>query len=614
VAECQTFLSGRVSLFAGDCLEVLPTLPENSVDSVVCDPPYHLTANKPGGTGIASLNVNSPAGRSRIGTGFMGKQWDGGDVAFQPETWAAVLRVLKPGGHLVAFGADKNYHRLACAIEDAGFEIRHMILYLYGSGFPKSLNVGKKLDATQKRCSCSQDLRGLRNGLDAAESVSSETKQNVLAGMQRETDINLQQGARSGDEDSVRALRRADLQSAIPPGSERKNVLQPLLSSEGSRGTSETLCRQHEGAARPSGVRRKKSGVEGRSNLPEPQGELRVGEVRPLPGSSSDDGAGGRLRYGAPTGDGRMDRAASDTNGVRPSHRPRTFEQSAKQLGTLARQSQSQAGGAWENCSRCGKPIVPDGLGSALKPAYEPICLARKPLSEATIAANVLRWGCGAINIDGCRVEGEPWSAHDATGLAKVKFFTSGEAPIIHKEPHSLGRWPANVIHDGSDEVLAGFPDAPGQQGEVRGSEPSSSARDIFNGLKGRHSPRVPVGDSGSAARFFYSAKADAEDRIGSKHPTVKPLDLMQYLVRLVTPPKGVVLDCFAGSGTTAEAAWREGFSAVLIEREPEYLADIERRMSLCLAGPDERARASIKARQVGKPADHGPLFGDAAA
>jgi site-specific DNA-methyltransferase (adenine-specific) len=117
-------------------------------------------------------------------------------------------------------------------------------------------------------------------------------------------------------------------------------------------------------------------------------------------------------------------------------------------------------------------------------------------------------------------------------------------------------------------------------------------------------------GDEGSAARFFYTAKADADDRLGSKHPTVKPLDLMQYLVRLVTPPKGLVLDLFAGTGTTGEAAWREGFSAVLIEREAEYQADIRRRMALFLSGPDERARASIKAKMAGKPQDHGPLFG----
>ena len=116
-------------------------------------------------------------------------------------------------------------------------------------------------------------------------------------------------------------------------------------------------------------------------------------------------------------------------------------------------------------------------------------------------------------------------------------------------------------------------------------------------------------GDSGSAARFFYTAKADADDRLGSKHPTVKPLDLMQWLVRLVTPKGGTVLDLFAGTGTTAEASWREGMSATIIEREPEYQADIRRRMSLVLGGMEERARASIKARNAGKPDDHGPLF-----
>ena len=114
----------------------------NSIDACVTDPPYHLTTGKNGGSGVASLNENSPAGRSRIGTGFMGKQWDGGDVAFRVETWQAVYRVLKPGAHLLAFGGTRTYHRMACAIEDAGFEIRDCIMWLYGSGFPKSHRQG----------------------------------------------------------------------------------------------------------------------------------------------------------------------------------------------------------------------------------------------------------------------------------------------------------------------------------------------------------------------------------------------------------------------------------------------------------------------------------------
>jgi site-specific DNA-methyltransferase (adenine-specific) len=197
-----------------------------------------------------------------------------------------------------------------------------------------------------------------------------------------------------------------------------------------------------------------------------------------------------------------------------------------------------------------------------------------------------------------------------------VQHRSNGNTYGMHK-PNSgfdttQGRWPANVIHDGSEEVTAAFPDA-----KAAYVNENSAASKLAE-----RKPTVPRGitsfddekpcstlytDSGSAARFYYTAKADSDDRLGSRHPTIKPLSLMQYLVRLICPKGGVVLDCFAGTGTTAEAAWREGMSAVLIEREAEYCADIRRRMALALAGPDERARESIKARNL--PRDDGPLF-----
>jgi len=166
-----------------------------------------------------------------------------------------------------------------------------------------------------------------------------------------------------------------------------------------------------------------------------------------------------------------------------------------------------------------------------------------------------------------------------------------------------LGRWPANVCHDGSDEVTAAFPESGPGPGNVHTAKENGGG--VFGG--GRMGVENIFKDSGSAARFFYTAKADADDRLGSKHPTVKPLDLMQWLVRLVTPRGGTVLDPFAGTGTTGEAAWREGCAAVLIEAEPEYQADIRRRMVLALAGPSERIRESIKAMSL--PVDYGPLF-----
>lgn len=199
--------------------------------------------------------------------------------------------------------------------------------------------------------------------------------------------------------------------------------------------------------------------------------------------------------------------------------------------------------------------MVPEGLGTALKPAFEPIVLARKPLSEKTVAENVLRWRTGALNIDGCRI-GTETRTYTSTGNpgANTQRFHGGDGrdPEIaraYAEKSKLrppttveGRWPANVCHDGSDEVVAAFPN--------------------------------------SAARFFYSAKASKADRAGSKHPTVKPVSLMQWLCRLITPPGGTILDPFAGSGTTGAACRLEGFRVVLIEREAEYQQDIRNRFA----------------------------------
>jgi DNA modification methylase len=441
----ESFLNGRVILHAGDCLDVLATLPENSVDSVVCDPPYHLTSivKRFGGSGAYGGGFKADgngtgAAFARMSRGFMGKQWDGGDIAFQPDTWRAVMRVLKPGGHLVAFSGTRTYHRMACAIEDAGFEIRDCLQWLYGSGFPKSHNVSK--------------------GIDKAA------------------------------------------------GAKRGTSYQP-----------------NNGNA-----------VYGRA-------------------------MGGR-EWNAPS-----DPPATDS----------------------ARE--------WQ------------GWGTALKPACEPICLARKPLSEKTVASNVLRWGTGAINVDGCRVShNEPTKTTERTaprysGVTMNGGKRGGKQTVV-ASADPLARWPANLVHDGSEEVLAGFPES---DSTPRTASPNHHTRLVTNFQRG--SETSDYSDSGSAARFFYTAKADASDRIGSKHPTVKPVDLICWLVRLVTPKGGTCLDPFSGTGTTGEAAFREGMNAILIEREEEYQADIRRRMALCLAGPEEKQRAIVKAKGLLDTA--GPLF-----
>jgi site-specific DNA-methyltransferase (adenine-specific) len=415
--------SGKVEVWAGDCRDVLAGMEPDTFDAIVTDPPYHLVAKGPGQKQFASgPSQFKRANEYAKSKGFMGKAWDGGQIAHEPETWAAVLRVLKPGAHLVAFHADKNFHRLVCAIEDAGFEIRHMLLYLYGSGFPKSLDISKAIDKQAGH------WRGRAGAVTIADQPAKGTEY------------------------------------------ERSNKGDPITA----------------------------------------------------------------------------------------------------------------AAAAW------------DGWGTALKPSVEPICLARKPLSEPTIAANVIKWGTGAINIDGCRVgtEGATTRSHQETRKTGTGWTTGHDIIDI-----PMGRWPANCLHDGSDEVVSGFPEVHGA-GHAR-DEPGGGTYDGSTGIGfkgiGVGQKGFRIGDSGSAARFFYTAKADADDRIGSKHPTVKPLDLMQWLVRLVTPPGGHVLDCFAGTGTTAEACLREGFRCTLIEREAEYLADIDRRMALAFEGDVGRSVAMAK-------------------
>jgi DNA modification methylase len=459
----EAHLDGRVRLHVGDMADVLATLPDCSVDSVVCDPPYHLTSivKRFGAKGAAAAKHGTDGAFARASRGFMGQQWDGGDVAFRVATWAAVLRVLKPGGHLVAFSGTRTYHRMACAIEDAGFEIRDQYAWLYGSGFPKSHDVAKGI--AKRRTEDLEPTRGvcrfIRRAMDAKGLVSRDLVQHFGHCNPRLID---HWAAR--DTDSQPSLptpeQWATLKDVLALGAEMDAEVARLNARKGSRGERWLLADV-------------------------------VGEV------ASDAAGFGDHRF---AGD-RSIRHLDDDAAV------------------------------WT------------GWGTAAKPAHEPIALARKPLAEGSVAANVLAWGVGAINIGGCRLQ------------------------IIGDE---FTRFPANVLHDGSDNVLAGFPDP-------------------------------------AAARFFFSAKADSDDRLGSKHPTVKPVDLMQWLVRLVTPPKGVVLDPFAGTGTTGEAAWREGFDAVLVERDPAYAEDIRRRMALALAGPQTRKAESIKARGV--VADAGPLF-----
>ena len=488
-------------IIQGDCLEKLKELEENSVDSICTDPPYEL--------------------------GFMGKSWDNTGIANNPLMWAECLRVLKPGGHLLSFGGTRTYHRMAVAIEDAGFEVRDMVEWVYGSGFPKSLNIGKAVDK----------LNGKPRPTDEFKQFLRDGKKKVgLTSEQIDNEIGNGSGIFSqhyvGNNDQIEY-----------PTKEKYQILKRILQLDNS--------------------------FDYLINWAEAEREIIGKKEKQMQGWNMD----GTTKF-------------VDRNITLPS----TNE--AKQ---------------WE------------GWGTALKPAHEPICMARKPLAESTVASNVLKYGTGGINIDGSRVETtedqrRP-SAGGENGLTGTSTFKIRERKVEDQEQHS-GRFPANLIHDNSEEVRGCFPETksgskPGQKGKsILGSENGETRQEIENAY----------GDSGNASRFFksiiYQAKASKSERnkgceeledviehghyaqdewsrqnmgntpdakrepTKNNHPTVKPIALMEYLIKMVTPKGGVVLDPFAGSGSTLVAAKQNGFQYVGIELTPEYIPIIEARLN----------------------------------
>ena len=401
-------------LILGDCLEVLKTLSENSVDAVVTDPPYGLS--------------------------FMGKKWDY-DVPKQ-EIWAECLRVLKPGGYLLAFAGTRTQHRMAVRIEDAGFEIRDMIAWVYGSGFPKSLNIGKAVDKLQ--------------GNERVE---------------------------LGDNPNDRERRENEL---------------------------------------------------------------------------SDYGLQGGV------GKGKITKGSSE----------------------------------WE------------GWGTALKPALEPITVARKPLSEKTVAENCLKWGTGGIDIDGSRVGSNVMYSGGSIPDIRANNYenSSGKARLETEEIAKHGRFPANFIHDGSDEVVGMFPNTKSGAKKANQDNYNHEGKEFVATLGA--SVNEYKASEGNASRFFYCAKASKSERnegceelplgeapasarskpaegrenaLGNpranNHPTVKPVALMKYLVKLVSRSGAVVLDPFAGSGSTLIACKKLNRKYIGIEREAEYVKIAEARL-----------------------------------
>jgi DNA modification methylase len=491
-------------LINNDCIEAMKEMDDNSVDSIVTDPPYEL--------------------------GFMGKSWDASGIAFNIEVWQQALRVLKPGGHLIAFSGSRTYHRMAVAIEDAGFEIRDQIMWVYGSGFPKSLNISKAIDKTNG------EPNRLLKFTTWMRTTGLKAKQ-----LDEVTGTNM----------GGHYLTTAS-QPAIPTV-ELWGKIRPLI-----------------------------------ADVPEWVDELvdRIEAEREVIGTRITGAAMSGKVSGLENGQGGTD-FGSGQNEV-PITAPATAE--AKQ---------------W------------DGWGTALKPAHEPMVLARKPV-EGTVANNVLTYGVGGLNIDATRVEGEvpsvpQWSRSDSN----APFDALGRNGEM-SQPHSAGRFPANFIHDGSDEVVALFPStSPSPRGLITQGGKAGGGFDVGSSDGTRNTKFQGHGDSGSAARFFYCAKASKRDRneglddsyakqvdetrkVGSKggnnprnrganerinhHPTVKPTSLMQYLVRLVTPEGGLVLDPFMGSGSTGKACAYEGFDFIGIDQSAEYVEIARARIAFAQA------------------------------
>jgi len=403
-------------IYHQDCIKGMKQMEENSVDAIITDPPYEL--------------------------GFMGKKWDGSGIAYNINLWKQALRVLKPGGFLLSFGGTRTHHRMVCGIEDAGFEIRDTIMWLYGSGFPKSLNIGKQIDKMQ--------------------------------GNERE-DIGADPNARDGG-GNIQIIQ--------------KNTEQRL-----TKGNTE-----------------------------------------------------------------------------------------------------------WE------------GWGTALKPACEPICVARKPLSEKTVALNVLKWGCGGINIDECRIE---CGTEHFRGNVGAKVWDSdwkhksGFAKPFVASDNPLGRFPANIILDGeAGKILdkqSGVSKSSGGSGVLSMGALGDSKYGKYNKQLGENAGGL--GDSGGASRFFYTAKASKGERneglegfeentvnggreiVSDRphqrgatqrkniHPTVKPVELMKYLVKLVSKQGALILDPFMGSGTTAIACRELSRNFIGFEKEEEYVKICEGRI-----------------------------------
>ena len=585
-----------LALHLGDCLEVMRTMPDASVDAVVCDPPYGLS--------------------------FMGKRWDY-DVP-SVEIWAECLRVLKPGGHLLAFAGTRTQHRMAVRIEDAGFEIRDMIAWVYGSGFPKSLDVSKAID---KAAGAEREVVGAeRSPFRMADPRMGNAYESTQSGDTRSTDADGYIVRPITAPATPEAQQWAGWGTALKPALEpitmaRKplatcatNVLKMVESQLRERGVrGEILWKPESASGAAKSKKTANSGSTRHSEQPATSAKIagenvtQSDERRTLkssgkPGTSGPNQtqSGSANSTGFTINDCALP-SSTPTGGNAVAVESESAISSPLTTSTeVGRNTASKCTGrSTYNCDETGFRLdtesfagIATGLTGSMAVAHinrdsEGFFLWPKGLPEfipgspLTVAANVLAHGTGGLNIDGCRIaySGDYRSPTRSSGeVNSGGSFGGGVVEFDNAKAEAKGRWPANFCHDGSDEVVGLFPQTVGKIGMVG----NTGGNNRIYGKLGRQEDRQPgTTDTGSAARFFYTAKASRDDRSdGNTHPTVvKPTDLMRYLCRLVTPPGGIVLDPFMGSGSTGKAAMLEGFGFVGIEREAQYHTIAERRI-----------------------------------
>ena len=555
-------------LILGDCLEQLKTLPSCSFDSCITDPP----------AGIA----------------FMGKGWDsdkGGRsqwISWLTSIFVEVERVLKPGSHCLVWALPRTSHWTLTAIEDSGFEIRDVVTHLTSQGFPKGLNIKKSAIAKGLCCCCDnssnenlphKNLSVLPEGFSTPQQISGETKQDLQSGLCNSVNFeepgfnqkaktylpSLWKNLSAKIENSVK--QSEVLQSQLPSQNPLQGVIIPSL-SQGE----EKLDGLIQSQTKIKNDRTGQSGLERGSNPQKTKGKLQGRHIRPLPSSLEGNGNAERLCSGTSISNGEIDRQVVDSNGGCSPYRPQPTKQPCRESSAFPYEQFSQVSRTWKACDRCGKPIIPDGLNTALKPAAEFWILARKPIDQNGVTENVIKWGTGGLNLDPCRIpvtEAEIKQAATTLPVLGGKY-NSGDYQGRTKLKHDLskGRHPANLICSEPSllEDKARFFYCP----KASKAERNFGLSDLPVKPANRYRK-----DNGNES---HSPRLDNPEQ--NHHPTIKPLALCDYLIKLITPEGGAVIDPFMGSGSIGVAAKQGGYGYTGIELNPEYLAIAKARLA----------------------------------